>query len=105
MEAGTRNIINNLLFMLFFPLLAFDVFLFYDDGVGDLVLLGKLWLVNFFLMLLFCFYRHEISLKNITIARLIEVAYSSFAVLFFVVNFFLIGMFTMMIYTRNEFLI
>lgn len=105
MEAGTRNIINNLLFILFFPLLAFDVFLFCDDGAGDFELVGKLWLVTFFLVLLFRFYRREISLRDITVSRMIELAYSSFAILFFVVNFFLIGMFAMMVYTRNELLI
>lgn len=105
MEICKRDIFRVLLFILFFPLLGFDIFLFHDDGAGDFGLIGKLWLITFLISFIYYLYKQKITTEKSLLYHMIELIFVSFVVLFFVANLFLVGMFVWIANTSNQFLI
>ena len=97
-------IFEDSLFILFYPFLAFDIFLFYDD-TAVLGTAAALWLFFFFIALVFYFYDRIKTGGKVMLSQLAEILFFSFEVLFFVGNFFLAGMFLMIMYAGNPYLI
>lgn len=107
MEINTSKqvVFEIILTILFFPLLAFDIFLFYDDGASDFALAGKLWLITFLMLSILYLYRQKKTGQQIQVRQITEMIPLSFIVLFFAVNFILIGLFLLIIHGSNQFLI
>jgi hypothetical protein len=98
-------IFKDSLFLLFYPFMVFDIFLFYDEGIEALRTSLAIWSVIFSVALVFYLYERRASGRSIVPMQLAEVAFFSFEILFFVGNFFLGGLFTFLLYTGNRFII
>ena len=98
-------IFEDSLFILFYPFLAFDIFLFYDEGCGIIRPIATAWLI-FFAIALVCYVHDRMKCRRIpALKEIVEIAFFSFEVLFFAGNFFLAGMFLMIMYAGNPYLI
>jgi uncharacterized membrane protein YbhN (UPF0104 family) len=104
MQISKWSIFKGFLFILFFPFLAFDIFLFYDDGAGDFETIGRLWLITFLISLIFYLYKRRLTTEKAMLRKMAELVFFSFAVLFFIANFFLVGLFLLIMHTNNQFL-
>jgi hypothetical protein len=98
-------IFKDSLFLLFYPFLAFDVFLFYDDSTNVLKTALAIWLAIFAVAMVFYLHVRRTSQERIIALQVAEIAFFSFEVLFFVGNLFLGSFFLFLIYTGNQFLI
>lgn len=98
-------IFEDSLFVLFYPFLAFDIFLFYDEGAGIIRPIVTIWLVLFAVALV-CYACDRMKCRRLpSFKELAEIAFFSFEVMFFAGNFFLGGMFLMIMYAGNPYLI
>jgi hypothetical protein len=105
MKISKWIIFKEALFVLFYPFLAFDIFLFYDDGANDFQIVGALWILIFAVAIIFYVYQRKKTKEKILISHIAELFFFSFEVLFFVANVFLVGLFLYVVYTGNQFLI
>jgi hypothetical protein len=95
-------IFKDSLFVLFYPFLAFDIFLFYDDGANDFLLVGALWLFLFLIALVFYVIQKRRTREPMTAGRVGELFFLAFEVLFFVGNAFLVGLFAYIVLSNHH---
>lgn len=98
-------IFEDSLFLLFYPFLIFDIFVFYDDGANDFLLIGVLWLLIFAVALLFYLIQRWRARGEVRPLEVAELLFFSFEVLFFTANAFMIGLFAYIVLTNRPYLI